>query len=157
MKSLGIVLIIIGSIWAIIAFNLDTSISTGFDLYGLPSRVNNLGLMAERQNHLIFSGLTIITGILLFGFGTIAGNSSEDNINKISCPFCAEKINLEAKLCRFCQKDLPIKEDAAVEDLKENTSSVTNEPAIFKSCNKCRRLNSGSSTNCILCNNPLAL
>jgi hypothetical protein len=154
MKSLGIVLIIIGLIWAIIAFNFDTSVSTGLDSY---ERVSNLGLMAERQNHLIFSGLSIITGILLFGFGTIANNSSEENIDKISCPFCAEKINVEAKLCRFCQKDLPIKVSVPVEDIKENTSSATIEPVIFKSCNKCRSLNSGSATNCILCNNPLAM
>ena len=153
MKSLGIVLIITGLIWAIVAFNFDTSVSTGLDSY---ERVNNLGLMAERQNHLIFSGLSIITGILLFGFGTIANNSSEENIDKISCPFCAEKINVEAKLCRFCQKDLPIKVSVAVENIKENTSSATIEPVIFKSCNKCRRLNSGSATKCILCDNPLA-
>jgi hypothetical protein len=24
-----------------------------------------------------------------------------------SCPLCAEKVQVEAKICRFCQRDLP--------------------------------------------------
>ena len=89
MKSFGIFLIIIGVIWAIIAFSASTTVSTGF------GEVNNIGLMTDRQNHLIFSGLTILIGVILFGFGSASVRSSANsNISqgRTSCPFCAEDI-----------------------------------------------------------------
>lgn len=104
MKSFGIVLIIIGVIWAIIAFSASTTVSTGF------GDVNNIGLMADRQNHLIFSGLTILFGVILFGFGSSSTQPSVNSNNsegRVSCPFCAEDIKLEAKVCKHCGKDIP--------------------------------------------------
>lgn len=160
MKSLGIFLIVIGSIWAIIAFNMDTSISTGLGSidsnYGLPTRVNNLGLMAERQNHLILSGLTVVIGILLFGFGSIANNSSNSIGNKIACPFCAEQINVEAKFCRFCQKELPANEDMAVKEVENEVAYVSDEGrVVYKYCNNCHCLNNGKADKCSRCDSPL--
>lgn len=70
MRVFGIVLIVVGAIWLGIAFNMDTSIeSPSGGLYGLPERVENLGLIAQRQNHLFVSGLIILIGVLLAIFG----------------------------------------------------------------------------------------
>lgn len=53
--SLGIVLIVL-------AFNLDTTVSTG---YG--ERVHNLGLQAQQQMMVILGGVLFLAGVVLFG------------------------------------------------------------------------------------------
>jgi hypothetical protein len=63
MKGFGILCMIGGTIWVLISFNLDTSVSTGL------GRVNNLGLMADRQSYLTMAMGTIVVGVLLFIFG----------------------------------------------------------------------------------------
>jgi len=49
MRELGCLLVAIGVVWLVIAFNLDTSVGTGSGLY-LPDRIENIGLIARRQN-----------------------------------------------------------------------------------------------------------
>jgi len=124
MKKIGILLIIIGTLWAAMAFNMSTSVNAGGETYGsgeysikVPQmRVNNLGLMEERRNHLMFSGLTILIGVMLLGFGTVSENRNIPAAGKKdktgtpgtrACPFCAELVKPEAIICRFCRKDLP--------------------------------------------------
>src|SRR6266516_478379 len=114
MKGTGILLIVIGAIWTIIAFNMNTAVETGGERIGsgaysveIPKmKVNNLGLMEERRNHLMFAGLTIVVGVILFGFCALSDNSNVQSGNTKACPYCAEIIQAEAKFCRFCQKDL---------------------------------------------------
>jgi hypothetical protein len=114
MKGTGILLIIIGAIWTIIAFNMNTTVESGGEKIGsgaysieIPKmKVNNLGLMDERRNHLMFAGLTIVVGVILFGFGALSENRNVQSGITKGCPFCAEIIQAEAKFCRFCQKDL---------------------------------------------------
>jgi hypothetical protein len=81
-KKVGILLIIVGTLWATIAFNMSTSVNAGGETFGsgeysikVPQmKVNNLGLMEDRRNHLMFSGLTILIGVVLFGFGSMSDN-----------------------------------------------------------------------------------
>ena len=110
MKGFGIFLIIVGVIFSFSSVAIDTSVAT--DLGG---RVNNLGLMSLQTNLLIGSGISFISGILLIGFSF---NATE---NTRSCPFCAERIRNEAKLCRYCQKDLP---DLTPEEAKADSWSI---------------------------------
>lgn len=58
----------VGVVWLFIAFNMDTSVSTGGGVY-MPDRVENLGLIARRQNHLMIAGLVTLIGTLLAIFG----------------------------------------------------------------------------------------
>ncbi|PZU70165.1 MAG: hypothetical protein DI554_00505 [Sphingobium sp.] len=68
MRQLGVLLTIGGLVWLVIAFNMDTSLAVpGGSLIGM-ERVNNLGLMAERQNNLMLASLTTIVGVLIMLF-----------------------------------------------------------------------------------------
>ena len=63
MKKISIVMLILGSLWALAAFNFDTTVTTGRG-----SRVHNIGLMEERRTHLTLSSLVIVVGAILFAF-----------------------------------------------------------------------------------------
>lgn len=100
MKNWGLALILVGIISCILSLSMDTSVSTSSG-----SRVNNIGLMNDQQNYLIFSGLISVIGVLLFIFGPNSTNKYDvylQNSEDKSCPQCAEKVKAEARICRFC-------------------------------------------------------
>jgi len=103
MRAWGIFLIIVGVICAFSAITMDTSVATE-----LGGRVNNLGLMNLQTNLLIGAGISFISGILLIGFSSKSGASSPEAVR--TCPYCAEQVKVQATICRFCQKDLPVLE-----------------------------------------------
>jgi len=111
-KIIGIGLIALAVIWGISAINMNTSIITesrtvGEGIYStyVPSQtIHNLSLADHRRNHLIGAGISLLAGILLFGFGSLQPNGG---MQGRTCPFCAETIKEEAKICRYCNKDLP--------------------------------------------------
>ena len=115
MRGLGIFLVVAGIIWALIAFNMDTTVTTESQSYGsgeyaidVPSMtVNNLGLMETRRNNLMFAGLTILVGVVLVGFGSLSKKSAATDTGLKACPFCAEPIQPTALKCRYCNTDLP--------------------------------------------------
>lgn len=102
MKAIGIVLLVLGAITFLVGFNIDTSVSTPI------GRVNNIGLMSKQQNMIIFAGVLAIIGTI---FTALAGknrqNIPESGSMTRACPFCAETVKVEARICRFCQKELP--------------------------------------------------
>jgi len=75
---------------------IDTSLETASG-----ERILNLGLMHNQQNIFIGAGVAFVSGILLIGF-----SYKSSGMTRI-CPFCAEDIKSNAKICRFCQKELP--------------------------------------------------
>ncbi|MBS2699822.1 zinc ribbon domain-containing protein, partial [Salmonella enterica subsp. enterica serovar 1,4,[5],12:i:-] len=64
MREFGFLLLAVGVVWLLIAFNMDTYVFTG---YG--ERVNNIGLIASKQNHLLISSVISICAILMIIFG----------------------------------------------------------------------------------------
>lgn len=112
MKNWGIFLIIVGIICGYTAISMDTSVETGgtyeYGTYIPKSKVNNIGLMNQQTNLLIFAGISFISGILLIGFSSKSGVSSSEVVR--TCPYCAEQVKTHATICRFCQKDLPVLE-----------------------------------------------
>lgn len=97
MKIFGIALLVLGLIALIIGFNIDTTVATSSSRFS--DRVHNIGLMNEKQNVIIFSIAMLIIGAF---FVSRTGLSRTRK-----CPFCAEPIKIDAKICRYCHNELP--------------------------------------------------
>ncbi len=100
-NSFGGILIILGILGVILAFNMNVTVETN----GMT--VNNIGLMDNRRNFLIISSLSILAGIIFFGFNSILNNQSSQSTDTRFCPYCAETVRVEAKLCKHCGKNIP--------------------------------------------------
>lgn len=107
-KIFGLCLIIAGAIWGIIAFNMKTTVETESKTFGegmysirVPSQtVHNLDLADQRRNHLTGAGITLLSGILLFGFGSMQSKTEGAKVvvtPERKCPFCDELIKSEVK------------------------------------------------------------
>ncbi|PQQ32828.1 hypothetical protein C6H64_01635 [Photorhabdus luminescens] len=120
MKGFGVLILIVGIIAIFTAFNMDVSVSTG---YG--GRVNNIGLIAQRQNFILISCFVVFCGLIMILFG----NRKKDNQeNYVNCPFCAEKVNPMAIKCKHCGSEIKEqmelkKEKMELEKLKSFTPS----------------------------------
>lgn len=60
MKGFGAFALIVGICWLIFALSMDVSVPTAAG-----GRVNNLGLMADRQVHTILGGVIVLAGLLM--------------------------------------------------------------------------------------------
>lgn len=69
MRSFGIILILGGFGYLLIAFNMNVSVSVPYSPYGSVREIANIDLMERRQNHLIVSCLVILIGVLMAIFG----------------------------------------------------------------------------------------
>ena len=70
-------------------------------------RVNNMGLMADRQIHTIVGGMIALAGlliVLLCGRGSPASSQAKKDTRP--CPLSAETIKTEAVKCMHCGQTL---------------------------------------------------
>ncbi|MGO2201220.1 hypothetical protein [Pseudomonas helleri] len=103
MKGFGTFILIVGVCWLVFALSMDVSVSTGL------GRVNNLGLMADRQLHAIVGGMIALAGLimLIFGGRALAPAASAPAVkDSRPCPLCAETIKLAAVKCKHCGADV---------------------------------------------------
>lgn len=98
MKGFGWAVLALGVLWILVAINMDVSVATG---YG--GRVNNLGLMASKQNHIILGAFITLCGLLTV---LLTKRSSISSGRDVKCPFCAESIKPEAIRCKHCGADI---------------------------------------------------
>ncbi|WP_300727338.1 hypothetical protein [Pseudomonas sp.] len=103
MKRFGTFILIAGICWLVFALSMDVSVSTGL------GKVNNLGLMADRQLHAIVGGMIALAGLLMLIFGgraTASPASVTAAKDTRPCPLCAETIKLAAVKCKHCGADV---------------------------------------------------
>ncbi len=102
MKGFGTVAIVVGICWLVFALGMDVSVATGSG-----GRVNNLGLMADRQVHTIVGGMIMLAGLLmiLLGGKSSAAQAGADTDTR-PCPLCAESIKMAAIKCKHCGADV---------------------------------------------------
>jgi|SRR5262245_30172506 len=178
MKKGGIVLIIVGIAWTLLAFSMNTTVETGGERIGsgrfaidVPKkRVHNIGLMEERRNYLAIGGVMVVAGILLFGFGSLSTPAQRRRIqpmsstspapsgeDTMSCPFCAETIRAAAKICRYCQRELPI-ETAPTASAPASAAAPQPEVLSGESFSRCRWCGAqvyATAESCDACFRPL--
>lgn len=123
MNKFGKPLIIIGAIILLVAFNMDVSVESGY------GRVNNFGLMADRSKYLLLGALLVVVGLLV-NFKTTASQSADTSSDsgEIKCPFCAELIKKDAKLCKHCKSHIhesPPITSTSIADLGESINSAS--------------------------------
>lgn len=142
MKVFGVLILIIGIIWLVIAFNLSTAVQT---MSG--SFVNNIGLMDDRRNHLLIAAVLIVCGAIFFGFGEVAESRKTSNDDLKKCPACAESIKKGALKCRYCGQEFDPSEVNALiakqgqEEQKDNSTwqlieSKSNQTVICMGCKR---------------------
>jgi hypothetical protein len=116
-KRLGAVLIVLGCIGLIASWNMDTTVEAGGERIGsrefafdVPkTRVHNIGLMDDRRNYLLLSGLTLMVGVVTVGFGALAGNQSAPSRRQslcVRCPKCNGILEGTPTLCTHCRTEL---------------------------------------------------
>jgi len=71
-------------------------------------RVANLSLMAERQNGILFCFGVVVVGGLVMYKGRDTTTTFLGVKTQKKCPHCAEYIKAEAKICRYCQKEISL-------------------------------------------------
>lgn len=139
MKQVGIVITVLGILGLCFSYQMKTTVtseskSLGYGIEVPSMTVNNIGLMEDRRNAMLVSGIATIIGVILFVAGTLqdretVGTSSNAG-NHRKCPFCAELVKEEALICRFCNRDLPayVQPDVCEPKIKAQYSKI---------CRKC--------------------
>jgi hypothetical protein len=78
MKIFGILGLIAAMALGFFALTMDVSVPTGTGgAYGFSERVNNLGLMQDRQNYLIIAAVFGLAGLVFIGFSLSVGGKNE--------------------------------------------------------------------------------
>lgn len=136
MRVWGVWLIFVGVIWLVIAFNMDTSVVSYSGMYGA-DRVENIGLIARRQNHLMVASLITLIGTLM----TIFGGKKEEELElsafaskppQPNNPPCERDLSLDPYRLWLAAKYNIIKNDVFDAFVFENQTFNTLEEALQK-------------------------
>ena len=104
MKLFGMILITVGVVGLVVAFNMDTTVEVpkattiGDQTFNWTERVYNFGLMEQRSGWLIVSGMVFLGGILLFGFGALSEQLQAGMLGKVSQSQTANPVTIDTTL-----------------------------------------------------------
>lgn len=92
---MSLVLRVVGALWAALGAYLIVTPDDGPSSEYEPA----LSLIV---NTLLF----VLPGLALWGIGARVRKPRSDQRGTRACPFCAERIKAEARICKHCQRDL---------------------------------------------------
>lgn len=121
MRSFGYFVLVVGLLCIVGAFAMDVSVSSGV------GRVNNIGLMAERQNLLLVGGLMLLVGVIM----AVAWKRQLEAVDRYkdvrSCPSCAESIKCAAVKCKHCGSEVESIDISDAGDARTTVESMDGE------------------------------
>lgn len=100
MRNFGYFVLVVGLLCIVGALAMDVSVSSG------AGRVNNIGLMAERQNLILIGGLMLLIGVIMAIAGKRQKEANDSSNNSRACPICAETIKCAAVKCKHCGSEV---------------------------------------------------
>ena len=100
MRYFAYFVVVIGMLCLVGAMVMDVSVSSG------AGRVNNFGLMAERQNLILIGGLLLLVGVILAVAGKRRIDAFDSSSEYRACPSCTEAIQCAAVKCKHCGSDV---------------------------------------------------
>lgn len=100
MRTLGVISLAVGALMLLGALVMDVSVPSGL------GRVNNIGLMAERQNYTIIGGILLLAGLIVLTLGRRQPAQAQSDFDTHPCPMCAETIKKAAVKCKHCGADI---------------------------------------------------
>ena len=109
MQVVGLLMVLLGiggMFYFLVGFDTSVEVPTTqiADMTVGGGRVNNLGLIGDRQSGIIVSAAAAVLGGILIVIGNMISPVAKPNTKK--CPYCAESIQQEAKVCRYCNRDV---------------------------------------------------
>lgn len=96
MRYFGYFVVVVGMLCLVGAMAMDVSVPSG------AGRVNNIGLMAERQNFILIGGLLLLVGVIMAVSGKRRIDAFDSPSKYRACPICAEAIRCAAVKCKHC-------------------------------------------------------
>ena len=100
MRNFGYFVLVVGMFCIVGALAMDVSVSSGV------GRVNNIGLMAERQNLILIGGLMLLVGVIMAVAGKRQAEMVASSNDGRACPICAETIKCAAIKCKHCGSEV---------------------------------------------------
>lgn len=138
---LGCIFGIAAAVFAWIPYNLrwEESRAISESIHGNPSKLYEIRLQFETygQFKVGFGIASVITLFLGFAMRSSSGDVSPEE-SKL-CPYCKERVKLDALLCKHCGKEQPPEDPNA----KLNWT-----------CPSCNAISRGHMTQCGVCNKP---
>lgn len=116
MRGFGILVLVLGVLAAMGAMMMDVSVPSGV------GRVNNLGLIAERQNYIIIGCVMLIAGLLMTMLGR---RQAAPALDSKTCPMCAENIKKAAIKCKHCGADIVDNDLRTIESNEKEPTSYS--------------------------------
>lgn len=100
MRNFGYFSLVVGMLCIVGALAMDVSVSSE------AGRVNNIGLMAERQNLILIGGLMLLVGVIMAVAGKRQVTAVDSSHDCRACPICAETIKCAAVKCKHCGSEV---------------------------------------------------